>query len=224
MASSVLEAGPSAFPASITPVALPMRSLMLKVAGLALVGLAATSCGDASPTAVATPQVGEPTALLGTLLGAPRDVHVMERQVPLAAAITASRTVGLFGGTIAIPEAGISVYVPVGAVLRSTKITVTAPAGRAVAYEFSPHGTQFLVPLIVTQDLDRVALNGVAPSSLFAAYFENLPDIDTGTLIAPVTELLNIVLAGTDKIRFPVGHFSGYLVAGGFAGPREADY
>ena len=198
-----------------------MRPFILKLAGLALVAATAVSCGDASPTAVAGPQAGEPDALLGGLLGQPENVYVLQRDVALSAPITVSRSIGFFGGTLSIPQAGLSVYVPVGAVLRTTTFRVTAPAGKAVAYEFSPHGARFLVPLTVTQKLDGTAHEGIPTTSLFAAYFEDLSDIDTGTLVAPVTEILNLVLAGTNTVRFPVGHFSGYLIATGFSGDRD---
>lgn len=198
-----------------------MRSFFLKLTGVALVAVTVASCGDASPTAVAAPQAGEPNALLGGLLGQPKNVYVLQRDVALSAPITVSKSIGFFGGTLAIPQAGLSVYVPVGAVLRTTTFAVTAPAGKAVAYEFSPHGARFLVPLVVTQKLDGTAHEGIPTSSLFAAYFEDLSDIDTGTLIAPVTEILNLVLVGTNTVRFPVGHFSGYMIASGFAGDRD---
>lgn len=199
-----------------------MRPHLLRVAAFVLIAVTTVSCGDSSPTAVPQPHSGEPSQLLGTLLGAPREVYVLQRDVPLAAPITASRTVGFFGGTIAIPQAGLSVYVPVGAVLRTTTITVTAPAGSAVAYEFSPHGTRFLVPLIVTQRLDGTAHEGIPTSSLFAAYFEDLSDLSLGSVVAPVTEILNVVLAGSNTVRFPIGHFSGYLVATGYKDRGEA--
>ena len=184
---------------------------------LALTLFGVASCADA-PTQPATPTVdaGQPTALLGTLLGSKQSVVVMQRQVPLAETYTVSRYIGFLGGTLAIPEAGVSIYFPPGAMLSSTKITVRAPAGSAVAYEFGPHGKKFLVPPVITQKLHGVDMTGVDPLNLFAAYFENLGDINLATGVGLVTEVLNAtVLLGGKTVSFPVQHFSGYLLATG---------
>lgn len=185
---------------------------------LALTLVGVVSCADA-PTQPAAPAVdaGQPTALLGTLLGSKQSVAVMQRQVPLAQTYTVSKSIGFFGGTLAIPEAGVSIYFPPGAMLSSTRITMTAPAGTAVAYEFGPHGKRFLVPPIITQKLHGVDMTRVDPLSIFAAYFQNLSDINLATGVGLITEVLNAtVLLGSKTVSFPVQHFSGYLLASGF--------
>ena len=184
---------------------------------LALAMFAVASCADV-PTQPAAPAVdaGQPAAILGTLLGSKQPVAVMQRQVPLAKTYTVSKYIGFFGGTLAIPEAGVSIYFPPGAMLSSTRITMSAPAGSAVAYEFGPHGKKFLVPPVITQKLHGVDMSGVDPLNIFAAYFENLSDINLATGVGLVTEVLNAtVILGGMTVSFPVQHFSGYLVAGG---------
>src|SRR5262249_16889655 len=103
--------------------------------------------------------------------------------------------------------------VPPLALVTPITITVTAPAGSNVAYEFSPHGTSFLVPVTATQDLsvtDAKTGGSIDPLSLFVGYF---PD---STNIASVTELLSLridLLTQTSTVLLP--HFSGYMWSSG---------
>lgn len=194
-----------------------MRARLLRyvVAGMSL-ALAACSTSDS----VAPPPVASPPAaarsLTGTLTGvlsSPITIQPLQRTVPLATNISASAYIGVLGGTISIPGAGVSVVVPALALPRATRITVTALAGSNVAYEFAPHGIKFPVPLVVLQDLKNTqAQTGglINPLSLQAGYF---PD---STNVTSVTELLgvNVNLLSQTAI-FSVWHFSGYILAGG---------
>jgi ZU5 domain-containing protein len=191
-----------------------MRSLAVVVAGLAIAG-----CNDRSP-------VTGPPALTGsapnrTILSAPTTVHVVSRNSPIASQ-SASAVIGAFGGRLALPGAGLTVVIPPFAVASPTTITVTAVAGSKVAYEFSPHGTQFLVPLLVSQDLSNTnalpagLLSGLLSPKFVAGYFTSVSDINQVNGTAIVSELLSTVLSlGTKTVTFPVFHFSGYLVATG---------
>ena len=202
-------------PQAVKP-SMPTNPIFKRVALLAAFVFVA-SCADA-PTQPATPvaERTEPSAILGSLLAAPDTVVAVTRTTPLTRSVTVSRTIGLFGGTLAIPEAGVSIYFPPGAVLRSTTITMTAPAGSAVAYEFGPHGARFLVPPVITQRLPGLDLNGSAPSGLTAAYFTDLSQVNLASGVSLVTELLNLTVAlGGQSVSFPVQHFSGYLIAMG---------
>lgn len=177
---------------------------------------AVASCGDlATAPAVDAPQVeAQPTALIGTLLSSPVSATALRRTTPLPQTYTVSKTIGLFGGSLSIPAAGVTLVVPLGAVTRNTTITMTAHAGSAVAYSFSPHGTKFLVPPLITQKMSGIQYTWGTP--IYAAYFEDLSDIDLATGVGTVTEILNVAtspLLGT--ATFAIGHFSGYMVAGG---------
>jgi hypothetical protein len=92
-------------------------------------------------------------------------------------------------------------------------VSVTALAGSDVAYTFEPHGTTFLVPLVVNQDLrnTEAATGGlIDASALFVGYF---PDNNN---VLSVTELLNVSLnVFNQSATFTVTHFSGYIVASG---------
>jgi hypothetical protein len=166
------------------------------------------ACSDL-PTAPAPESVAPSNGLLGTLLGGPDEpsgeVAVLRRNVPLAEDEVVTQWVGRLGGIIRLPRAGLTVVVPFGAVSRSTRITVTAPAGDLVGYDFQPHGLQFDRPLLVTQDL--LSTEGLGLLNLQAVYFE-------GGLEASVTPLesLPVWLLNTLGI-YRIEHFSGYALA-----------
>jgi hypothetical protein len=190
-----------------------MRSNAARFLGILAI-IAVAGCGD-------QPSVTTPTTPAGgtagrTILLSPTTVNAVTRNTPLAQSVSTSRTIGLFGGTLSIPSAGISVVVPPLALTKSTLITVTAVAGNQVAYEFEPHGITFGVPLIVTQSLVGTSAQGTLLQMLYAGYFHQLSDLNLLNGTAVVTELLNTsVGVGGLTTVFPVFHFSGYLVATG---------
>jgi hypothetical protein len=176
-----------------------------------------TACSDL-PTAP-EPVVEEPSyGLLGDLLGAltgggsNTQVSVLERDRPLAEDEVASRVIGYYGGTIHLPEAGLTVTFPWGALRSSTRITVTAPAGNLVGYHFEPHGLRFRRDVTVVQDLrgteaDLLGLGLGVSLNLQAAYFE-------GELKPEVTALESITLWLLRILGvFKIDHFSGYVIA-----------
>ena len=187
-----------------------MRAPSIRLAASAAL-LLVVSC-DRSVTAPATSVAAGTRSLL------PTTVKVVERDQPLATAQSASAVIGPFGGRLSLPDAGLSVLVPPFALSAPTRITVTAVAGRQVAYEFEPHGIRFLVPLQVTQSLTGTSAmsGGLLPKPLIAGYFANLSDLDPLAGTGLVSEILGTsVSLLTRTVTFPVWHFSGYLVATG---------
>jgi hypothetical protein len=184
-------------------------------------GLTVFSCAE-SPE-VAAPLARQPGPG-NHLFASPVRVRVVTRDVPLATPLTATQTIGVFGGTISLPGAGLTVVVPAFAVSTSTTITVTALAGSKVAYEFEPHGIQFNVPLIATQSLAGTsAWNGslVSPS-LSAGYFADSLTATGSTAL--VSELLGVTLDGLlGRASFSISHFSGYLLATGRTEPGDEE-
>jgi hypothetical protein len=148
---------------------------------------------------------------------------VVQRKVALPAPITVTRTIGYYGGSISIPAAGMSITFARGAVRSNTQITVTADAGRAISYEFGPHGTTFYAPVTIRQDMSMTTLadNVGAASSIHGGYTaDGLLDIVNG-LLAKVAEILNAtttIITGPDGQQhlgtssFVVKHFSGYIL------------
>lgn len=159
--------------------------------------------------------LGELISITGSLLGLNDTVVVLQRREALSAPITVTRTIGYWGGTISIPEAGLTVRVPEGAVSSSTQFSVTAPAGRAIAYEFGPHGKTFGKALKFEQDLRVSALKDwqLHHVKLQGGYFAD-GGLLTDLLRAVVQELLPALVDSSDMtVRFDIKHFSGYLVA-----------
>lgn len=193
-----------------------MRLRSLATVVIALFALScATNENPAAPTSASAIR-GATSRPSHSLLDTPIQVVPLQRVVPLAQPITASTYIGALGGMLSIPAAGLTVVVPPLALASPRLISVTALPGTVVAYEFAPHGTQFLVPVIATQSLlNTAAKNGglIDPASLFVGYFPN------DTNIVSVTELLNI---SVDVLRqvgvFDILHFSGYILASGSDG------
>ena len=193
-----------------------MRLRLFTVPAAIVAALLAYGCANDSMTAPSTAPAAPAApsqSLLGSLLAQPTTVTPLLRKTPLTSSVTTSATIGPLGGVLALPSAGLTVVVPPLAVLKATKMSVTAVAGSSVAYEFEPHGTKFSIPLVATQSLTGTqAQSGglINPLSLFAGYF---PD---SKHITSVSELLNLnvnVLGQTSVLT--IWHFSGYIIATG---------
>lgn len=171
--------------------------------------LAIAGCVE-SPTAP-QPEVEESYGLLGTLerlLGGSRGqgtADVLERRVPLASDEVVTRTIGRWGGVIVMPQSGLSILFPYGAVRSDTRITVTAPAGDLVGYHFEPHGLQFRVPVTVVQDMSKT--KGLHLTGLSAVYFQG--ELEPQVSILERLPLFLLRVLGI----FTIEHFSGYVIA-----------
>ena len=190
----------------------------MRLRSLATVGvvLCALSCATADNPAAPTSAMHAQYAAIHAQLAAPITIVPLQRLTPLSQPITKSAYIGVLGGILSVPAAGLTVVVPPLALTSTRLISVTALPGTSVAYEFSPHGTQFLVPVIATQSLRNTAAQTgglIDPSSLFVGYF---PD---GSNILSVTELLDISVDVLDQVGvFDISHFSGYILASGSDG------
>lgn len=189
-----------------------MRAVSVRTIALSFLAAVAACGHDATSPAVSR---GGATA---SILASPATVSVITRAVPLAAPLTASATIGALGGQITLPGAGLKVVVPAFALTSPTVITIKALAGSQVAYEFEPHGTRFLVPLVATQNLvGTSALNGgLLPSPLVTGYFSSVADLNPLAGTGLVSELLGVsVSLPTRTATFSIPHFSGWLIATG---------
>lgn len=173
--------------------------------------LLAGCTGDAVAPVAPTPLPKPAAGLLGALI----PVKGVTRSSPLANDITVSAVIGPKGGTIAIPEAGLTLVVPPKAVSSNVTFTATAVAGKLVAYEFEPHGMTFAVPLQFTQDLRKTSLLATLTAPLLdGAYFADSGQLDQQSGLAVVNELLPATVDLLRfRVRFPIKHFSGYLVS-----------
>jgi len=196
-----------------------MKPTLRRLAALALGALALASCGGEHPT---LPQLQQsaPEAPAADLLGGVTSLvgmNGLQRTTPLAVPITVSKAIGADGGTLAIPEAGVTVTVPRGALAATTTITMTARAGTLVAYDFAPHGITFAKPLVFSQQLRGTNATLLNAPLLRLGYYENANLLTrTGGL---VSELLGgAVNTLTWTFTSTIPHFSGYIVTCGRGG------
>jgi hypothetical protein len=138
----------------------------------------------------------------------------LQRSTSLPAAITVTQTIGGAGGTLSIPEAGVTVTIPRGALIAPTQITMTARAGSLVAYDFAPHGITFAKPLTFTQRLSGTN------ASLLSAPFLRLGYYQDERLLGTTTALVSELIGGTvdlltNTFTSKIPHFSGYVVTCG---------
>lgn len=159
-----------------------------------------------------------PTVELGgpylSLSPAESTVQVLERSTPLAEDIVVSRVIGSTGGTISIPQAGLSLHVPAGALGQPTEITVQAHAGALVAYSFEPHGTQFAEVVSARQSLAGTSAADRNVQVAGRGYFADAQNVQWNGNLASVTELSLVREdVGAGSIEFYLNHFSGYLIA-----------
>ena len=134
--------------------------------------------------------------------------------------IKVSKTIDQSGGTISIPETGLTLSFPAGAVAAPITITVTSDE-KYVAYKMEPTGTKFLKDVTATQQLNTTSIFG-SPlrSQLYAAYIPDdnvklsgkvpVLEIEPGTTIFSVLSSL-LPQAHVWTIR----HFSRYMLASG---------
>ena len=172
-----------------------------------------TSCSESTAP---DRRLAPPASVDASVNGVQRTVYVLRRKRALEEPITVSATIGFAGGKLSIPEAGLAVDVPVGALLFPTKISVTALRGENVAYEFGPHGQFFLKRIIISQALhDTYSLNSTPQYR--AAYFLDDPTSWQQAVVNVIELLTTTYDRKGQTARFGVVHFSGYLMSSGFA-------
>jgi hypothetical protein len=194
-----------------------MKTSVRRLTAIALSALALVSCGTELPTA-ALPQLQQspPQNASSDLLGlnALLGMDGLQRTRPLAEPITVSKVIGPDGGTLAIPEAGVTVTVPRGALATTTNIVMTARAGTLVAYDFAPHGITFAKPLVFSQKLSGTNATLLSAPLLQLGYYED------ASLLTKTGGLVSQLLGGTVNtltwtFTSSIPHFSGYMVSCG---------
>src|SRR4051794_37268543 len=112
-----------------------MRAHALRVLAATALFAGVGGCSDpVTSSALRAPGDAAPGLLSGIV------TSVVQRVVPLQQDYVASTTIGAAGGTLRIPEAGLTVTFPAGAVSAPVTVRATALAGSSVAYRFEPHG------------------------------------------------------------------------------------
>jgi len=197
---------------------------MLKTRGALLAGLTAATwfvvaCSDSTaPTQSMTtvrPEAKQ-DALLDELLKTVTGLLVapVQRKQPLANDVVWSFDAGPGGATSRNTAVGVTITIPAGALSSTEHITVTALAGSAVAYGFSPH-LEFDKPVRITQDL-RVTTSGLLNLLLSGAHFTGDELNINRNGLALVDELVGALVNPLNQtVTFNVNHFSGWIVASG---------
>jgi hypothetical protein len=187
-------------------------ALALGVAGLTV------ACADGAngPTAPHSASDRAPAAGSTTSGSNLVSMTALLRTTPLAAPITRSVTLTGTGGTLQIPEAGLLITIPRGAVGDSTlRITATARPGSLVAYDFQPHGARFLTQLKIKQELTGTTWqDNTGTIRVGAGYYADPAQLDDPTGSAGVNEEIAGTISGR-TFQFNVGHFSGYIMTTG---------
>jgi hypothetical protein len=129
--------------------------------------------------------------------------------------------------TIKIQKAGIKIEFPPGSVAAPIYVVIVAHPGKVVSYEFFPHGTTFLKPIKIQQDLRNTQAfkNASIMSALQGGYLANgYYDIDFRNASAPLAELFPVEYFDDSGeftkttpalVKFYTHHFSGYTLASG---------
>jgi hypothetical protein len=132
------------------------------------------------------------------------------------------QTIGYWGGTLAIPGSDFTISFPVGALSKSTNITIVSDASGYVSYDMQPHGLRFNKPVIVTQRLRNTRADEVPSSKkLFGAYFtdENLLSGIVNGLLNAVEIVTSVTINqrdGDPELQtWLLNHFSRYMLASG---------
>lgn len=135
-------------------------------------------------------------------------------------AIKVSQTIDQSGGTISIPETGLTLSFPAGAVTGPITITITADQSY-VAYKMEPTGTQFLKDVTATQLLNTTTIFG-SPlrSPLYAAYIADDSVSLSGKVpvleIEPSTTIFSVLSPLLPQAHvWAIRHFSRYILASG---------
>ncbi len=187
------------------------------------VGIAAFTAGCGERSDIASPAaVAGGTASNATTATRTANLPIVRRLTPLANDVSVSATIGLLGGTILIPQAGLTVIIPPLALKTATKITLTAFKGSLVAYSFAPHGLKFALPVTVVQLTSLTNASGGLNilSTITAGYLpHDLADISASG-VGSFTQLFHtsLVPAGLSigpVMIFTTKHFSGYAFASG---------
>lgn len=194
---------------------LPRSLARMLIPGI-IAALSWLACSDTTFGPVAPPPVASRSGAGDPALRA----EAMVRETTLARQLFVRAIIGAEGGTLSLPEAGLTLVVPPGAVRSPTTFTATALAGGAVAYDFGPHGSIFPVALQVVQELEGTSWWRASDlSTIEAAHFTSLDCSVAGRCEALVSEFLPVTLdIERTRLRFEVKHFSGYLVSMGRGG------
>jgi len=130
---------------------------------------------------------------------------------------TVKQTINPSGGVISIPQSGLTMAFPAGAVSTSIEITVTSD-DKYVAYKMEPSGTQFQKDVTVTQLLSFTQVRGKRlKNPLLAAYIADDKLSLAGKIpvleLEPSTTTYSTLTGLPETQVWLIKHFSRYMLA-----------
>jgi len=200
------------------------RSGLRRSLAIAIGALVLASCSEGSISAPTVPSAAAskgsqetPQLDAHSLTGAVTDaLHLELRAVwwkkQYKDVIRVSKTIDQSGGTISIPETGLTVSFPAGAVTGPITITITSDQ-KYVAYKMEPTGTRFLKDVTVTTAIFGVPLR----SQLYAVYIADDNVKLSGKVPALEIEPSTTIFSGLlpQAHVWIIRHFSHYMLASG---------
>ncbi len=172
----------------------------------------------------AAPDLSAPTTPAAGVLPGADALTLQLKAVPwknqLDGPITVTQTIGAFGGIISIPQTGLTIEFPAGALVSPVAITVTAD-DKYVAYTMDPAGTQFRKDVRVTQLLAGTSIGGLPlTSGLYAAYIAddgvNLSGLLPVLELEPSSTIFSLLSPLVPQAEvWTIRHFSRYILASG---------
>jgi hypothetical protein len=190
---------------------------------VALAALLGASCSDSStaPRPAATSELNRAvtTALAHTYIARG---EIVKRTGNLQDDITATASITPDGGSLSLPEAGLVLIFPRGAVSETVEVTATALKGKRLVYDFQPHGLVFATPIYVAQQLRGTELNAQRAQKKGLDVWAGYLSRGTSDILvdgsANFSETFNATYYGTGTetlVVFMTTHFSGYAMASG---------
>jgi len=158
-------------------------------------------------------------AIPGGLLGSPAlGVKAIWWSKPHKTVFSVSQTIDASGGTISMPETGLTISFPAGAVTAPITITVTSD-DKYVAYTMQPAGTRFLKDVTVTQPLSGTSISGVPLKADLQAVYIADDNTKLAGLVKPLEIEPSTTIFSPFNARLPqaevwiIRHFSRYMLA-----------
>jgi hypothetical protein len=191
---------------------------LLRCTVYTVIAAAAVSCGERTgPFAPALTRLDVPVSAAR----AESKAKVIKRSKALATDVVATATITPSGGTLSIPEAGLLVVFPRGAVTRNLVVTATANRGKEVVYSFEPHGTKFDQPIAIAQLSSLTTYEkkeGETQPDVHGGYLLQGPSDIDALGFATFSETFPAAFAdggGVTYVYFFTSHFSSYAMASG---------
>jgi hypothetical protein len=202
-----------------------VRTLTRAAMTAALTALAA--CADAvrptAPGAAAIEKTGAAPAYVAA-------GDLVKRTQRLSEDVTETATITPQGGFLWMRETGLLMYFPRGAVSETIVVSATALRGNHVTYDFQPHGTVFLTPILVGQAIQQTELKSDRKAKrpdVWAGYLPNGTGDISADGRARFSEVFTTVWQGSGQetyVLFATSHFSGYAMASGNKPLRDDNY